>query len=128
MMPNNPQKRKTGSHYEQLACEHITHAGLKVMARNQTYKVGEIDLIAEETSQKGKVILVFIEVRMRDQKSTFTPLESITATKIRRLRLAIQRYLQQYRGKATEVRIDVIAIQNSSFSGMKLEWIKNAID
>ena len=102
------KRRAHGTEYEQKAGEYLEKNGYRLLAKNVTYVCGEIDLIVEENSARG-VILVFVEVRKRDPSAWITPEESLTFPKQRRLKMAIQRYLLKYRGHAQHVRIDLIA-------------------
>jgi len=52
-----------------------------------------------------------VEVRKRGIASYIRAEETITYTKERRIRSAIQQYLLKYRGKAKNIRIDLIAFQ-----------------
>jgi putative endonuclease len=102
------KRRAHGTEYEQKAADYLEKIGYRLIAKNANYKCGEIDLIAEETTARG-VILVFVEVRKRDPAAGITPEETITFRKQRRLQMAIQLYLLKYRGSAQRVRIDLVA-------------------
>lgn len=87
-----------------------------LVERNFRCKGGEIDLIM----QQGDV-LVFIEVRLRADRSHGGAAASVTPAKQRKLILAAQHYLQRYRMQPA-CRFDVIAID-----GGEIDWIANAI-
>ena len=106
-------KKEFGSQQEKRAEAFLLGLGYRLIARNVSYPFGEIDLIFEETRSNHE-ILVFVEVRMRDSRSYATPEESLMGGKSRRLLKAVGAYLQSYRGKAEEVRIDLIAITEST--------------
>ena len=103
--------RKDGDIYEEKAAVYLVEQGYTLLARNQYYRVGEIDLIAEERLA-SVTTLVFIEVRKRDEKSGIEPEETILFSKQRRLIKAIQLYLLSYRGHASQVRIDLIGFKS----------------
>ena len=109
--------RKIGEHYEQLACKHLTSHGIKVLSTNFTTKGGEIDIIAQDQDT-----LVFVEVKYRRPTDYACALETITASKKRRLVHAAKTYLlaQNLYDQCT-CRFDVIA-----FDDEKLQWIQDA--
>ena len=101
-----PIKREVGMHYEDRAVDYLAQKGYEIIARNVIYRFGEIDIVAK----KG-YSLVFVEVRKRDPRFGITPLETVTFPKQQRLLLSIQAYLARYRGKETQVRVDLIGFQ-----------------
>lgn len=98
-----PSKRSVGNHYEDQAVEYLLAQDYRIIARNVTYRFGEIDIVAEKES-----VLVFVEVRKRDPGYGIAPEETLTFPKQQRLLKAIQAYLARYRGQATQVRLDLI--------------------
>ncbi|MBC7396532.1 MAG: YraN family protein [Bdellovibrionales bacterium] len=112
-------KRAHGNRFEAEAARFLERAGYLILAKNITYPCGEIDLIAEET-KAGKTCLVFVEVRKRDLRSWIRPEETLTYPKQRTLTNAIQRYLLHYRGRAQDLRIDLLA-----FDGQKVEHFRD---
>ncbi len=113
--------RNRGFEFEVKAAEYLAERGYRILARNQNYRVGEIDVIAELREPSG-VILVFIEVRMRDERSLIKAEETISPTKQKRLLRAIQTYLLTYRGSAQQIQIDLIA-----FEGNQVRHFRNFI-
>lgn len=105
--------RQLGKIYEDRAAVWIQALGYKILARNLTFPWGEIDLLAEEKTREG-LILVVIEVRKRGKASWVNPAESVSWQKRQRLNRAIQSALQMYQGRAKEVRIDLIAFHGES--------------
>ena len=100
--------RLQGKTYEDRAALFLEEAGLRILDRNKNYKVGEIDLVAEETAGR-KITLVFVEVRMRTHGAGIRAEETLGPAKRLRLRRAISRYLAEYRGRASMVRMDLVA-------------------
>ena len=118
------ERQKLGNWCELQAAELLLSQGLRILARNYRWKGGEIDLIGEESRADGRVELVFVEVRARDQVksgSWTSGLESVTFPKRLRLSRTASRYLAQYRGRARYVRCDVI-----SWDGKALHHFRNA--
>lgn len=79
------------------------------MERNFRTRGGEIDIVA----RKGDV-LVFVEVRSREDAAFGTPEESVTLAKRRRIVAAARQYLSKVPPSSwREARFDVIAIEGS---------------
>ncbi|MBN2219004.1 MAG: YraN family protein [Kosmotogaceae bacterium] len=95
--------RESGKRYEDIACEYLKKTGYRIIARNVTYRFGEIDIVALE----GK-ILVFVEVK--GGSSLVLPRYRVDERKIRRLELAAQRYILIEKPEFDEARLDVIEI------------------
>ena len=106
-------KKEFGLQQEKRAEGFLLGLGYRFIARNVSYPFGEIDLVFQE-SKNHREILVFVEVRMRDSRSYASPEESLMGGKSKRLLKAVGAYLQSYRGKALEVRIDLVAITEST--------------
>ena len=79
-------KDTLGRHGEDLAAEYLQQSGLRVIDRNWRCADGEIDIVAVD-----RRVLVVCEVKTRTGDRFGAPLESISRTKLRRLRrLAIR--------------------------------------
>jgi putative endonuclease len=112
MFRNARTKTETGTKYEQLAERHLLDKGYRLLGRNVRVRGGEIDLLFEDWGRSAGV-LVFVEVRMRDPRSFETPEESLGQAKRERLRRAAIMILSRYRGNASEVRFDLVAVSGS---------------
>ncbi|MDI6689062.1 MAG: YraN family protein [Actinomycetota bacterium] len=92
---------------EDLACSHLRKKGYRIIERNFRCKLGEIDIIALKDD-----ILVFCEVKTRQNKEFGEPFEAVTTHKQNRLRMIAQFYLLTH-PKANNVpnlRFDVLSI------------------
>jgi len=74
---------------EELSCAYLKKAGYKVIARNWRCKYGEIDIIAFEELTH----IVFFEVKYRKSLKYGLPIQSISPSKIIKLRVAINCFL-----------------------------------
>jgi len=110
-------KQIEGGRAEDAALAYLQQHGLKLVERNFLCKGGEIDLIMQDEHS-----LVFVEVRMRNDRAFGGAAASITPAKQRRLINAAQQFLQRYR-MPPACRFDVIAIDGES-----LQWLKNVMD
>jgi putative endonuclease len=111
--------RSLGQLHENRALAHLQAAGLTLVERNYTAKVGEIDLILSEADT-----LVFVEVRFRSAGSFVDGLSTVGDSKRKRFIKAVKYYLLTHPKDAMRVlRFDVI-----SLSSQDLDWHKNAFD
>jgi putative endonuclease len=119
MAKRNCTSRETGDFHEALAALHLRKLGWRILASQVRYRVGEIDLVAEEPLPDRGWALVFVEVRSRGAGFWVSPEESVKGVKLMRLRRAVTLYLAGYRGRACEVRIDLIAFRDGVMSHYK---------
>ena len=71
---------------EDVACAFLERAGYRIIERNWRCARGEIDIVALSPDPSPRV-LVFVEVKTRSGSRFGHPLESLTPTKVARLRL-----------------------------------------
>lgn len=103
MIPNNI----VGKKYESFAINYLTKNKYKILERNFSCPVGEIDIIALDPKTK---YIVFVEVKYRATNAFGRPLEAITKPKQRKIKLASQIYLK-LKGKLDhDFRFDAIEI------------------
>lgn len=94
----------TGSRGEDIAEETLLAQGYRILERNWRFKHLEVDLIARDGS-----ILVFVEVRTRNDSQYGLPYESIGRQKEQKLARAANIYLSQ-QGYDGEIRFDVVSV------------------
>ncbi len=104
-----------GAAAEQQAEKYLQQQGLKSLARNYRSRFGEIDLIMQEG-----VILVFIEVRMRQREDYGGAAASIDSRKQRRIICTARQYLTRL-AVIPPCRFDAVLLNNQG-----LNWLKNA--
>ena len=120
LVPSCPPKtaRTIGDHAETTALAHLRGAGLTLIARNFVARGGELDLVMREGNT-----LVFVEVRYRADGGHGDGLDSVSATKQRRLVAAARTFLADHAKYARwTTRFDVIALGAGG-----LRWVKNVI-
>ncbi|MBL1215088.1 MAG: YraN family protein [Ignavibacteriae bacterium] len=115
------QKQTIGKIGEDLAEEYLLNKGYKILQRNYRYGHGEIDIIA-----KDKNILVFIEVKTRNNLEFGPPELAVTKNKQRQIRKIAESYLYEKEIKETDCRIDVIAILLIKNQDPQINHIVNA--
>ncbi|MCX7557248.1 YraN family protein [Xanthomonadaceae bacterium JHOS43] len=113
--------RDTGQAFEAVARTHLEHAGLRTVALNAGYRVGELDLVMRDGD-----ILVFVEVRYRRDARFGGASLSVTGTKRRRIAQAANLWLASHPREAQRpCRFDVVAIAGD-IATPQIEWIRNA--
>jgi putative endonuclease len=109
-----------GHQVESCACHYLESNGLRLVDKNFSCKIGEIDLIMRD----GET-LVFVEVRYRAKAKYGDSLASITRSKQNKIIRAAKYYLQQndlY--DKVPCRFDVIAVDEQINN--QVIWIKDA--
>ncbi len=121
-MNTRTKQQDIGDQSEQMACQYLEAQGLRLLKRNFRCKCGEIDLIM----QAGDTI-VFVEVRNRKSTRYGSALETITASKQRKLTKAAQFFIQRFDPRLHySYRFDVIAIQGEPGNNPAIQWIDSA--
>ncbi len=98
---------KVGSWAQDLVEKHLVGKDYKVLARNWTCRFGELDLVMFDQSAK---LVVFIEIKARQNTAFGEPLEGITARKQAKLAKTIQSYLEKDAISHDQFRTDFIGV------------------
>lgn len=120
----NQTKRAIGAAYEEKAAIYLESQRYQILEKNVNYRWGEIDLVAVDTEKRE---LVFVEVRHRAEDAMTAPEESISKSKITRLKRAIDTYLVSPQFERRGLKISGIRIDLFAFTGEKIEHWKNFI-
>ena len=95
--------------------------GLRPLARQVRYRLGEIDLVMLHGD-----VLVFVEVRYRATASHGDGLDSVTAAKQKKLVRAARLFLQGLpRYANTPCRFDVVSVSGAS-TEPSFDWLRDA--
>jgi len=105
-----------GQAAENAALIYLEQQGLRLVERNFSTRLGEIDLIMWQQQT-----LVFIEVRQRSNPHFGGAVASISLAKQDKLWKTAQLYLQRF-STLPACRFDLLAI-----NGLEMEWLKNFI-
>ena len=111
--------KKLGTKGEEAAAAYLERKGFEVLAKNETVRAGEIDLVA--LASDG--MLVFVEVKTRRSSRFGTSLEAITYKKRKDIRRAVGLLLKKYAWRGSW-RIDVIGIDVAGIRA-KLTHVRN---
>lgn len=114
-------RRARGDAVETLARAYLSAHGLRPVAANAGYRVGELDLVMRDGGT-----LVFVEVRYRRSTAFGGGAASVDAGKRRRLVRAAEQFLLAHREfAALPCRFDVVAASGDP-DAPALEWIRDA--
>ncbi|HKH51287.1 MAG TPA: YraN family protein [Mycobacterium sp.] len=101
-------RAEIGALGEQLAVDHLTSLGLRVLTRNWRCRYGELDVIAADDAART---VVFVEVKTRTSDQFGGVAQAVTPIKVRRLRRLAGLWLAEQNGRWAAVRIDVIGVR-----------------
>ncbi|MBR2303486.1 MAG: YraN family protein [Clostridia bacterium] len=107
-----------GLYGEDLAIKYLAKRKYKIISRNYTCPMGEIDIVALD-----KKTLVFIEVKARSNEAFGLPREAVNKPKQWHISKTAQYFIHEHQVFSLETRFDVIEILNE-----KINHIKNAFE
>ena len=114
-------RRSSGKAAEDAAARHLRGCGYRILERNYSTPLGEIDIIALD----GEVVC-FVEVRSHTTADYGSALEALTAQKRRRLRRAAMAYVKAKRIEEEQARFDFAAVEIREGSAAQVHLIKDA--
>lgn len=94
-----------GAQGESLARQYLINRGYEIVASNWSTRYGEIDIIARASG-----VIVFVEVKTRQDSDTESAFAGITRAKHERLLKAAYQYLHERELDEARWRIDAIGI------------------
>lgn len=109
---------KRGVGGEDLAVKYLETHGYRVLDRNYTTDIGEVDIFA--TDEKT---LVAVEVKSRLSLEYGTPAEAVGHDKVKKISQVTSQYIKQFRLFGVPVRFDVIEVY---LSDRTVNHIENA--
>lgn len=101
-------RAELGALGEQLAAEHLTGLGLRIVTRNWRCRYGELDLVAVDPAADT---VVFVEVKTRTGDGFGGLAYAVTEQKVRRLRRLAAAWLARQDQRWAAIRIDVIGVR-----------------
>jgi putative endonuclease len=111
-----------GKFGEDLAGERLKDLGYKILKKNYSCPLGEIDLVARDGD-----ILVFVEIKTRKNKPLGQVKEAVNRKKQVKLSKVALAYMKSNNLWESQARFDVVAV--SLVDGKKkIEIIKNAFE
>jgi len=115
----NLDTRSLGRMGEELAKLFLEKEGYQIIEENFWCRYGEIDLIAKEEEY-----LVFVEVKLSNNKSYMSPQEKVDYRKQKKLE-QVARYYLSNKQVESDFRFDVVAISGDK-RDREIELFKNA--
>ena len=121
-MIGNRKKRinARGSSGEDIAVKYLQTHGYRVLDRNFTTSVGEVDIFVTDEST-----LMAVEVKSRLSLEYGTPAEAVNHEKIKKISQVTSQYIKKFRLFGTPVRFDVVEVY---IADKTVNHIKNAFD
>lgn len=117
MDENTPQGR--GKQAEKRACEFLQRQGFKLIEKNYSCRLGELDLIMLQDTK-----LIFVEVKYRNSAQYGYASEAVDLRKQRKIILSAQYFLQLHpQFSDMECRFDVVSFTGSE---QQPEWLRDA--
>jgi putative endonuclease len=110
-----------GKRSEDIAASFLRNRHFSILQRNFSCCLGELDIIAKDNG-----IIVFIEVRSSRGSFLHNPIDSITISKIRRIKLLSQIWLNRNNAHDSCIRFDIIGISHKQKNKAIIEYIKDA--
>jgi len=116
-------KKIQGDQAEQKALQAYLDRGARLLSQNYRVKAGELDLVFEEDGiEAPQMQLVIVEVRSRTPGRAWeTPAESLTPSKLARIRRATSCWLVDPRWRDHARRWDSIRFDLAAWDGSRLE-------
>jgi len=112
-----------GERGEELAAAYFIKEGYAVTGRNVRSRYGEIDLIAEKDG-----IAVFVEVKLRKDKSFAEAREFVDARKQEKIRTTALVWLARKKNRDKQGRFDVIEIYAAGDTVHEINHLENAFE
>lgn len=106
-IPQSPKKNKQdiGQAGEKAAAALLREEGLRIIKRNFSTSLGEIDIIAREDD-----VLCFVEVKARTSRAYGSPAEAVTLRKQRQIIKVAAAYLSRNHPNGRTCRFDVVTV------------------
>lgn len=118
-------RARLGESGEREAELFLRREGLTLVQRNYRCRAGEIDLVMR-AREEAHELLVFVEVRLRGDGAHVDALESVDASKQRKLITAARHFLMEYpEWMEHPCRFDVVALDPSQD---RLIWVPAAFE
>ncbi|MCH5350473.1 MAG: YraN family protein [Clostridiales bacterium] len=95
----------TGKSGEDLAVKYLETHGYRILDRNFTTDIGEVDIFATDEHT-----LISVEVKSRLSLDYGTPAEAVGYQKIKKISQVTSQYIKKYRLSGVPVRFDVIEV------------------
>ncbi len=117
------RKKRVNAHGklgEDIAVKYLETHGYRILERNYTTDIGEVDIFATDNRT-----LVAVEVKSRLSLEFGTPVEAVGYAKVKKICQVTSQYIKQFRLFGVKVRFDVVEVY---LEDKKVNHIVNAFD
>jgi putative endonuclease len=115
-----PHHRARGAAAEDAAEAHLRGLGLKIVARNVTSHVGELDLVALDGDT-----LCFVEIKARTRQDFGQAIEAVGPRKRQRIARAAAMFLAKNRSRRP-CRFDVLGLDRLEDGSWRITYLRDA--
>ncbi len=114
------ERLNLGAWGEEQAVRFLRRQRLRIVARNVSTPVGEVDIIARTRKE-----LIFVEVKTRRSNAFGSPAEAVGPRKQRQILRAAQWYMAQNPARL-QPRFDVVAVMPDAQGGAQIDHLPAA--
>lgn len=116
-------RQHLGRKGEELAAVYLKKRKYKILCRNYSCRLGEIDIVAQDSDD-----LVFVEVKTRSSDIFGPPAAAVTIRKQHQIIKVAQLYLQEHKLEESPIRFDVVSVIIDKMNRKQIEIITNAFE
>ena len=98
--------RRQGNKAEDQSAQYLKEKGYKILARNFSCKMGEVDIIAQDKQDT----IIFVEVKQRKTNLFGGGLAAVNKAKQKRITLTAAAYIKKTKMPYTALRFDIITV------------------
>ncbi|MBU4334813.1 MAG: YraN family protein [Candidatus Omnitrophica bacterium] len=117
------KRKKLGKEGEEAAVKFLRSKGYKIIEKNFSNYLGEIDIIA-----KDKDTICFVEVKTRSSDQYDSPFEAVSQKKQVKIARVAMSYLQQIDKMEAKSRFDVVGIDHEKEGEDRISIVKDAFE
>ncbi|MBU0468583.1 MAG: YraN family protein [Candidatus Omnitrophica bacterium] len=117
------KRKKLGKEGEEAAVKFLRSKGYKIIEKNFSNYLGEIDIIA-----KDKDTICFVEVKTRSSDQYDSPFEAVSQKKQVKIARVAMSYLQQIDKMEAKSRFDVVGIDHEKEGEERISIVKDAFE
>ena len=104
-MSRKKRINKRGKGGEDIAAKYLETHGYRILDRNYTTEIGEVDIFATDEH-----MLIVVEVKSRLSLEYGTPAEAVGHEKIKKISQVTAQYIKRFRLFGIQVRYDIIEV------------------
>ena len=106
------KRKRLGKKGERIAAGYLKKKGLRILEKNYSCEVGEVDLIAAQGDE-----IIFVEVKTRSSIEFGWPEDAVDKKKQKRIHRTAHYYLGHFSMPEPSIRFDIISILENPDTG-----------